>query len=328
MANELDKRDSIDKIDHFRRNKSVQIQRMLVAQVGKERATKAAAKIGLALAAAVRAARNPDAIMNCSEGSIMQCVAAAVAVDLYPRATNSPVWLVPKGGHLHFWMSHIGIATLAQRAGIALRPIPVHVDDDYTVDFGDITEHRPYEEPTSLDELAGVYVVVKRISDGALIGRPWVSAALINKRRKKGGNVWNEWPIEMAQKTAIKYLVARGIIVIDNPELSMALDNEPRDEAVAERAPAQARQDESGASLLGLPDHGEPEDLTQQDTREKLTLTAPEEQPEDDFVEAELVDLDDPEPEPEPEPKPEPKKKPAGRAPKRSAAKRGGRGAP
>ena len=253
--------DSIDKIDHFRREASLDIQRMLIAQVGKERATRAAAKIGLALASAIRSAKNPDAIMDCSRGSIVQCVAAACAVDLYPRTTNSPVWLIPKGGELQFWISHIGIATLAYRAGIALRPVPVHALDEIEVRFGDVIRHEPGDEPETLDQLQGVYVVVKRISDGAIIGTPWVSASLIAKRRKQGGPVWNAWPIEMAQKTAIKYLVNRGIVVIDVPELSMALDNEPAEDAgytgagagnagaIASRA---APEPNGAAELLGI----------------------------------------------------------------------------
>lgn len=290
----------IDAVDDFRRQASMDIQRMLIAQVGKERATQAASRIGLALAAAVRSARDPSAIMSCSRGSIVQCVASACAVDLYPRANNSPVWLVPKKGELQFWLSHIGIATLAQRAGIALRPVVVHQGDDWAVEFGDVTHHVAHEEAIELADLAGVYVVVKRIADGAVIGTPWVPATLIQRRRRMGGPVWNTWPIEMAMKTAIKYLVARGIIVIDLPEMALAMDAEPAEsqESHSERTTAPAvHEPNDAAGLLGLPEHIEEAELLEEAPREVVTVsTTPEAAEEAEDVQAEEVKADMPPP--------------------------------
>lgn len=298
----------------FRASNTKATERLLIEMVGQERAKVAACRIGIAINAAVRAAKNPNDILQCSPGSVVSCIASAVSLDLYPRTANSPVWLIPKQGSLQLWVSHVGYATLAQRAGISLRAVPVHNDDHYRVQFGDIAEHDVNAEPVRFDDLAGVYVVIKRIADGAVIGMPWVSAAIIKKRKenKGAGPVWQSWPIEMAQKTAIKYLVARGILVIDLPEMSIAMDADTASETDGGDITSDIIEDRAPAPIVGA--------------AELLNVDTSDGPP--PFEDAEMIEPDaeslapappEADPEPQAKPAPTPAPKPATRQIRRGA---------
>ena len=82
----------------------------------------------------------------------------------------------------------------------------------------------------SMDELAGVAVVVRRLGDSTPAAKVWVSTKRILARAKKspmfrkGRGPWKDWPIEMAQKTAVLYVASRGTMPIDSPEWSQAID--------------------------------------------------------------------------------------------------------
>ena len=80
------------------------------------------------------------------------------------------------------------------------------------------------QHPANLQELRGVYITLKR--NGKVLCRPWVDRSIIQKRAQsnQSGPVWNsQWGVEMAQKTAIKYCVARGTLVIDSNALDAGL---------------------------------------------------------------------------------------------------------
>ena len=223
--------------------------RAMVATLGSGPGQKAAARVALAFVAAVRSAKTPGDLMRCSPESIQACVANSAETSLMPGGPYPTVWLVPRAGQLRWEISHRGIVTLAQRAGYSLRAIPVHVEDPVlTLAFGEVVEHDSHPDlyPGGLDDLRGVYVSITRLSDGASMGRPWVPVSLIRKRATspQAGHVWKAWPVEMAIKTAIKYCMARGYIVIDSQELDAALSAEgPTVEADVEvtRTEPQAR---------------------------------------------------------------------------------------
>jgi len=225
--------------------------------VDSDAARKAAGRTALAYANAARTAKDPAAIYSCSQASIMTCVVNSAVTGLMPGGAHPVVWLVPKKGELQWWLSHRGICTLALRAGYNIIAVPVHVDDEVEVEFGEVTRHEadPESWANKLDDLKGVYVCIKRLSDGALIGRPWLPIGAIKKRSAKAmtQSVWNEWPVEQAQKTAIKWVIARGFLPLDDQALQEALSAEPvdYDESISE-APKKTREKPSGRAALGL----------------------------------------------------------------------------
>jgi len=225
---------------------------MLLDLVGEERATEAAARVGMAFAAAHRAARNPRDIERCSPESIASAVALSALTGLMPGGALPSVWLVPRSGELQWMISHRGLMTLCRRAGYQLSAVPVGQADHIVVEYGEVTEHRAAvgEEPTGLDDLAGVIVSCRRLSDGAILGRYWLPASAICKRAsaRGAGPVWRSWPLEMASKTAIKWACARGFVPVESIELDHALSADTR----AEMAPV-APPVEVPRAALALP---------------------------------------------------------------------------
>ena len=213
---------------------------MLLDMVGEERATEAAARVGMAFAAAHRAARSPRDIERCSPESIAAAVALSALTGLMPGGAMPSVWLVPRGGDLQWMISHRGLMQLCRRAGYQLSAVPVSTSDHVVIEFGEVTEHRVEvgSEATGLDDLAGVIVSCRRLADGAILGRFWMPGSAVRKRAsaRGAGPVWKSWPLEMAQKTAIKWACARGLVPIESMELDQALGADTR----AETAPAPA----------------------------------------------------------------------------------------
>ena len=249
---------------------------MLTDLVGEERATEAAARVGMAFAAAHRAARNPRDIERCSPESIASAVAMSALTGLMPGGAMPSVWLVPRSGELQWMISHRGLTQLCRRAGYQLSTCVVGLEDHIVSEFGEVTEHRAEigSEPTGLDDIAGVIVSCRRLSDGAVLGRYWLPGADIRKRAKaKGaGPVWRSWPLEMAQKTAIKWACARGLVPIESVELDNALAADTR-ATVGEERPAPI--------VVHKPETAPP----------SAAFALPEPQPEE--VQAEVVDVPD-----------------------------------
>ena len=220
---------------------------MLTDLVGEERATEAAARVGMAFAAAHRSARNPRDIERCSPESIASAVAMSALTGLMPGGPMPSVWLVPRSGELQWMISHRGLTQLCRRAGYQLSTCVVGHHDHIVAEFGEVTEHRAEigSEPSTLDDIAGVIVSCRRLADGAVLGRYWLPGADIRKRRNakdyKGrpmaSKTWDKWPMEMAQKTAIKWACARGLVPIESVELDNALAADTR-ATVAEERPA------------------------------------------------------------------------------------------
>jgi len=237
---------------------------MLLDMVGEERATEAAARVGMAFAAAHRAARNPRDIERCSPESIASAVALSALTGLMPGGAMPSVWLVPRSGDLQWMISHRGLTTLCRRAGYQLSTCVVGTADHVVIQFGEVTEHRAaVDNPaTGLDDLSGVIVSCKRLSDGAILGRYWLSGADVRKRAsaRGAGPVWRSWPLEMAQKTAIKWACARGLVPIESIELDQAIAADTRTEIAAPPQVVIARPAlPSPSDVFGSDDEEEPE---------------------------------------------------------------------
>lgn len=232
----------------FKRHVADRAQRAMIALLGSTKGRRAGARLALSFAQAASQSKDPSALYRCSGESIAACIATAAETSIYPGGPYPKAYLVPRGGQLQMEITHRGIAALAQRAGYTLRAIPVHIDDPLLrVEFGEVVEHEsdPDVWPSTLDDIRGVYVVMRRIADGATMSRAWVPVSIIRQRAesRQAGPVWRQWPIEMAMKAAIKYCVARGMIVIDSTELDIALDAEPAvtAPAIEQSAPAPRR---------------------------------------------------------------------------------------
>lgn len=207
-----------------------QFEASLQTEAGKQ----AAQNISMAFLSAMRSSRKPMEFLKCTPGSLAVCVSTSISTGLHPGGPNPVVYLVPQAPRkgeppeLQWRITHRGLAILAARAGFAILPVPVGNDDHLRVAYGEVSEHRadPAAWPEKLKEIAGVIVVVRRIVDGCIIVRAWVPRTLIERRRKvaRTKSVWDQWPIEMSQKTAIKWAFSRGLVPLDSPELRQALE--------------------------------------------------------------------------------------------------------
>ena len=207
---------------------------MLSQMYGEDRAKTAAGRISIAIASARAGARNAsdfDRAAAQSPASLAQCVAVSAATELYPGGPNPPCYIIPQGGRLNWRLSHRGVCILASRAGYHVQAVPVHVDDPLIVAFGQVTDHEYRDDPMTLEELAGVIVVVRRIGDPEPLVRNWVSIKRIleRKRKTRTGPVWNSWPVEMAMKTAILYSAARGTMPVESAEWQHAIAEDMRE---------------------------------------------------------------------------------------------------
>ena len=234
-----------------------------------DRAKAAAVRCGLAFEAAVASAKRPEALLSCSMESIARCVAMTAITDLSPGGPASECWLVPKGGHLQWWIGHRGIMKAGRRSGYQIRPVIVAKDDPVLrVEFGDVVEHESNidGEPMRWEDIRGGYVTITHMATGRVIGRPWLNAFEIGKRREKALNqaFWNAWPVEMSMKTLLHWVLKRGLIDIGedlNHAFAMEAQQQPQAPAITDRRAAQAAALGIEIEQPALPDYGEPQTM-------------------------------------------------------------------
>jgi len=244
-----------------------------------DRVKLAAASVGASFEAARSCAKDPtayDTIVSTSEGieSLRRCAIQAALSGIMPGGASPLAYVIPqkdKGKQLlRYALSHRGVAVLAAREGWSINPVPVHVQDTILVSFGEVEEHVPAgDEPFTMNDLLGVCVVIRK--DGRIFARPWISRAAILSRMARSPaargdfSPWKTDPIPMAQKTAIHYCVARGILPLESmsardavgaddeaPEPTtkparprLAAEPEPTPEPVREQAPTPSDDDEA-----------------------------------------------------------------------------------
>lgn len=236
---------------------------ILAQKLGTEAGKKAAHSVAMAMVSAIRTARDPSAFLNATDASVADVINTVYETGLHPGGPNPTVYLVPQAPRqgappeLQFRITHRGLTLLGARAGIMVVTVPVGVADEVDVAFGEVVAHKPDPStwPASLDDLAGVIVVVRRVQDGVTLGRFWTPRALIERRRKKSrdDSVWREWPVEMAQKTAIKWAFARGMVPLDSPEMRAALEADSRGDIIEGHAEiVQPTDRPRGLAALGL----------------------------------------------------------------------------
>ena len=224
----------------------------------------------------------PD-IVQCSPNSIRRAIALMVLTDTRPGGAAPKLYLIPKkvkGAHeLQAWFTHRALIEFAGRAGWIVSTSLVHKDDSLLVEDGEVRHGvtDPDNPPTKYEDLRGVVVYAWPKGDKASKVSRYVPKATIDARRassdsaRGGFSPWNNWPIEMAEKTAIKYAVARGLFPVDDSAVYDADAGEPQTgpfvetRADQEQAPAQrlaAPQTQGFDGLASVVGAGEPEPVT------------------------------------------------------------------
>lgn len=240
----------------FRESVTIDALAILTGMYGPERAKIAAGRIALAFDVAVRTAKDPKALLDCTLASIRACIANSASTQLYPGGPSPDVYLVPRKGVLGWSLTHVGMAKLAARQGYALIVVPVHNDDKIKLEFGEAVLHEqdPRRSPQVFDDLCGVVVVLRRIEDSRVVGRPFVGVDVLNARRKArgAGPVWNEWPIEMAMGKAVKYAYARGMLPLTGEDWQAAMMADDTEIIDVESEPATQAAPKSARTKLKL----------------------------------------------------------------------------
>lgn len=244
----------------FGRTVAALAEQGLVDMFGSENGKAAAARVAIAFRAAASAAKNPDDLYRCNPASVASCMALSAMTQIMPGGPNPGCYLIPKGGVLGWWISSRGIKTLARRAGQVVATFPYFTFD--TVEVNEFEQTMRLEKGAGdrddYSKLVGIVVLVRDLNTGAKLAMRDVTKAQIEKRRAKSmqpnGGPWKDWPMEMAEKTAVKFAAARGEIVFDDVgNTTMSRDAEVI-EAVQVEQPA-PRQLTAAATLdeaLGL----------------------------------------------------------------------------
>lgn len=199
-----------------------ELSNLFASDVGKQ----AAARVGLAFRAAASTAKDPEDFYACSPESVAAAMATSAFTSIMPGGPYPGCYLIPKKVNgvqlLHWWINHRGIKTLARRAGQGVEALPYFPGDEVIIQRGrdwrvEVLEG-PETERDSLHKLSGFVYFVTDLQTGALLAARKVTKAQILKRKAKGGtgNVWAEWPMEMAEKTAIKFAASRGDLIFDD----------------------------------------------------------------------------------------------------------------
>lgn len=235
----------------FKRHVQGIAMEMLASWVGEDRTNEAIGRITAALTASVASARDPNDFYACTPSSIAGCIALAALTGIMPGVGSTALaYVVPQRARkgeapqLAYWLSHRGVNALARRCGQTMIPTPVGLKDKIQVDSdGEIrvVELDVDSPPQTYEELRAILILVKELSTGHVIHRGWVPKSVINKRKAKSRSAeseygpWNNWPIEMAIKTAMHYAIGRGWCIIDDTSAARALQT---DAEVDRAAPA------------------------------------------------------------------------------------------
>lgn len=215
-------------------------ERTLAQILGSEEGKKKAAQFAVAFRAAAAAARDPGAIYGCSPESVASALVNSILTDIMPGGAAPGCYLVPKGGHIQWWITHRGILELARRAGQTVQVRAIFPGDslDLYEDENGVRfrfEGRHNEDAETWENLVEVVVLVRN-GAGKIAEYCRVSKRQIEARRAKSAQPnagpWKEWPLEMSLKTAVKYALNRGIISIQiSPGVAHALAADSQDDA-------------------------------------------------------------------------------------------------
>ncbi len=210
------------------------LSRRAVGQIlGGERAKEASGRIMLALSAAQ--SLNP-AIVNCTMDSVARCIAQATLTGIMPGGSSPKAYLVPKSPgrgqppELNYWVTHRGLLEFARRAGWVVQTTLVGTYEQFELENDEI-RHKPdpdripkvvFVGGAAVNELRGIIVRAFPVDNPAAKVHRWIPLATLDERRLKSDtkaqawSPWNQWPLEMYEKTAIKYAAGRGVFNMDD----------------------------------------------------------------------------------------------------------------
>ena len=176
-----------------------------------ERVQEATGRLALAIRQA--AVANPS-IYECDRASIAQAVAMSALTGLQPGGVKPDVYLIPRKRQLVWQVSARGLQKLAARAGwVRMVAQIVHLEDEYRVVLGsnERIDHVPCGKyPATLDEVKALYVIGQHRDGFKVCVDVPMGAVMARRKKSQSGNIWAEWPLEMAQKTAVTYAISRG----------------------------------------------------------------------------------------------------------------------
>ena len=178
-------------------------------------------------------------LAECSPESVFMCVAYALTLDLPIGAPRGGITLLPFKGRAVPIIDYRGMETLVYRSGMvqSIRAVPVMAGEEFTWEEG--TEGRVVHKPKldadhhDYNHLIAVYAVAKFKDGGAAV--KVLSKKDVEFYRSKSpskdqsDSPWKNFPVAMAQKTAILRLCN------DLPHLganvNLAVEHEMRVEA-------------------------------------------------------------------------------------------------
>lgn len=207
---------------------------VLADWVGEDRAAEAIGRVSTALSAAAASARNPSDFYACTPASVAKVIAISALTGIMPGSGQGALaYAIPRrprkgeAPQLQYQLSHRGVCAMAKRAGSVLIATPVGVKDVIKVTPDDVrfSKRDIDNPPDDKESLRGVVVTVKRADNGAVLHRGFVAKSTIEKRHAKAQTeeVWSQWYVEMAMKTALHYAINRGWCVIDDTSSVRAL---------------------------------------------------------------------------------------------------------
>jgi len=206
-----------------------------------ERTNPAAATARAAIFAASLAdivTSSPDGgkgVLACTPTSIRAGLAYLYALDLPP--SRGMVYLYPRSGVLQVSLTHRALLDLARRGGWRVSCQTVHDDDALDIIYtseGVQYRHVRGSSNRTWDTCTGAYVAVwaPGSAAGALpCDLLELDRSYLDKAAQAGGPVWKKWPLEMAQKSALKAAFARGYVTIHTPDGAPVMPLDSDDDA-------------------------------------------------------------------------------------------------
>jgi len=209
----------------------------------REQVAQAVARVALSFGAAHRTARDPSALEACTDASIGACIAQSALTGLMPGGSHALVYLVPQRPRrdapyeLQWRPTHRGYAALAyEEAGLILLPVAVYTNDHTVIKRGEVLEHTE-DESNDRGAFRGVFVLIRRASDGVELSCPWISKSIVEQSRSKSDNATSKYSpwvnnyAEMAMASAIRYCHGRGSIPSTSTRLTESMVEQVQQQA-------------------------------------------------------------------------------------------------
>lgn len=201
------------------------VQRAVSSILQGERAKDVGGRLMIALE---QARSTTPTIIECTPDSVKRALALMILTDVRPGGAAPKLYLIPKKikgrMELQAWFSHRALIEFAGRAGWIVSTALVATDDVLNIEDGEVHHvvADPDNPPTKYQDLRGVIVYAWPKGDKSSKVSRYVPKATIEARRAVSDSAgsdyspWTRWPVEMAEKTAIKYVVGRGLFPVDD----------------------------------------------------------------------------------------------------------------